>query len=261
MILDEIVKAARKRVSREKEQQGLDEMKKRALSIKSRTGFPFESMLHEGKLLFICELKNASPSKGVIAEDFPYVDIAREYERAGAGAVSVLTEPEFFQGSPQYLKEIRKQVSIPLLRKDFIIDPYQIYQAKVLGADAVLLIVSILDQAAIREYLGICDSLGLSALVETHDEKELEQALEAGARVIGVNNRNLKDFTVDIENSIRLRSKAPENIAFVAESGIACRQDVQQLEEARVNGVLIGETLMRSLDKKAMLDRLRGLIP
>lgn len=130
-----------------------------------------------------------------------------------------------------------------------------------LGADAVLLIVSILDQAAIREYLGICDSLGLSALVETHDEKELEQALEAGARVIGVNNRNLKDFTVDIENSIRLRSKAPENIAFVAESGIACRQDVQQLEEARVNGVLIGETLMRSPDKKAMLDRLRGLIP
>lgn len=210
---------------------------------------------------FICEVKKASPSKGVIAQDFPYVDIAREYERAGAGAVSVLTEPEFFQGSPRYLKEIRKQVSIPLLRKDFIIDPYQIYQAKVLGADAVLLIVSILDQAAIREYLGICDSLGLSALVEAHDEKELEQALEAGARVIGVNNRNLKDFTVDIENSIRLRSKAPEKIAFVAESGIACRQDVQRLEEARVNGVLIGETLMRSPDKKAMLDRLRGLIP
>ena len=261
MILDEIVKAARKRVSREKEQQGLDEMKKRALSIKSRTGFPFESMLHEGKMQFICEVKKASPSKGVIAEDFPYVDIAREYEQAGAGAVSVLTEPEFFQGSPRYLEEIQKQVRIPLLRKDFIIDPYQIYQAKVLGADALLLIVSILDQAAIREYLDICHSLGLSALVEAHDEREMEQALDAGARVIGVNNRNLKDFTVDIENSIRLRNKAPENIAFVAESGIACRQDVRRLEEARVNGALIGETLMRSPDKKAMLDRLRGLIP
>lgn len=236
-------------------------MKEQALSMESRTDFPFERMFSGGNMQFICEVKKASPSKGVIAEDFPYVDIAREYEQAGAGAVSVLTEPEFFQGSPRYLKEIRKEVGIPLLRKDFIIDPYQIYQAKVLGADAVLLIAAVLGEDAIREYMEICDSLGLSALVEAHDEKELEQALQAGARVIGVNNRNLKDFTVDIENSIRLRNKAPENIAFVAESGISCRQDVQRLEEARVNGVLIGETLMRSPDKKAMLDRLRGLIP
>lgn len=246
-------------MSREKGKQGLEEMKERALSMESRTGFPFERMLHGGKIQFICEVKKASPSKGVIAEDFPYLDIAREYEQAGAGAVSVLTEPEFFQGSPRFLEEIRKEVHIPLLRKDFTIDPYQIYQAKVLGADAVLLICSILGGAVIREYMGICDSLGLSALVETHDEQEMEQALEAGARVIGVNNRNLKDFTVDIENSIRLRSRAPENIAFVAESGIGSRQDVRRLEEARVKGVLIGETLMRSPDKRAMLNHLRGI--
>ena len=258
MILDEIVKAARKRVSREKEQQGLDEMKKRALSIKSRTGFPFESMLHEGKMQFICEVKKASPSKGVIAEDFPYVDIAREYERAGAGAVSVLTEPEFFQGSPQYLQEIREAVRIPLLRKDFTIDAYQIYQAKILGADAVLLICAILDASVLREFIQICNKLGLSALVEAHDEREVKQAVEAGARIIGVNNRNLKDFTVDIQNSIRLRGNAPDRIAFVAESGIQSRQDIERLEKAKVNAVLVGETLMRSPDKKAMLDKLGG---
>lgn len=258
MILDEIVESTRKRIVRDKEKQGIEEMKKLALSMDAETGFPFENMLHGENIQFICEVKKASPSKGVIAEDFPYLDIAREYENAGAGAISVLTEPEFFQGSPRFLEEIRREVRIPLLRKDFTIDPYQIYQAKVLGADAVLLICSILDGAAVREYIHICDRLGLSALAETHDQREMEQALDAGARVIGVNNRNLKDFTVDIENSIRLRSQAPAEVAFVAESGIGSRQDVQRLEEARVNGVLVGETLMRSPDKKAMLDRLRG---
>lgn len=258
MILDEIVESTRKRIVRDKEKQGTEEVKKLALSMDAETGFPFENMLHGENIQFICEVKKASPSKGVIAEDFPYLDIAREYENAGAGAISVLTEPEFFQGSPRFLEEIRREVRIPLLRKDFTIDPYQIYQAKVLGADAVLLICSILDGAAVREYIHICDRLGLSALVEAHDQREMEQALDAGARVIGVNNRNLKDFTVDIENSIRLRSQAPAEVAFVAESGISSRQDVQRLEEARVNGVLVGETLMRSPDKKAMLDRLRG---
>ena len=258
MILDEIVKAARKRVGREKEQQGLEEMKKQALSMESRTGFPFEHMLHEGKLQFICEVKKASPSKGVIVEDFPYVDIAREYEQAGAGAVSVLTEPEFFQGSPRYLEEIQKQVRIPLLRKDFIIDPYQIYQAKVLGADALLLIVSILDQAAIREYLDICHSLGLSALVEAHDETEVEQALLAGARMIGVNNRNLKDFTVDTENSRRLRDMIPPEVLFVSESGISGPEDVARLSEIGADAALVGEALMRAEDKKRALSKLRG---
>ena len=260
MILDEIVKAARKRVGREKEQQGLEEMKKQALSMESRTGFPFEHMLHEGKLQFICEVKKASPSKGVIVEDFPYVDIAREYEQAGAGAVSVLTEPEFFQGSPRYLEEIQKQVRIPLLRKDFIIDPYQIYQAKVLGADALLLIVSILDQAAIREYLDICHSLGLSALVEAHDENEVQTALNAGARIIGVNNRNLKDFSVDTDNSRRLRERIPRDVLFVSESGVSHAEDVAKLREIGADAVLIGETLMRATDKEAKIAELRGAV-
>lgn len=261
MILDDLVQSTKRRVAQEKEACGMEKMKAQALSMDSATGFPFEKMLQTEGIQFICEVKKASPSKGVIAEDFPYLDIARAYEQAGAGAISVLTEPEFFQGSPRYLQEIRKEVRIPLLRKDFTIDPYQIYQAKVLGADAVLLICAILDKDTLGEYLCICDRLGLSALVEAHDEREMEQALQAGARVIGVNNRNLKDFTVDIENSIRLRSQASEEIAFVAESGIGSRQDVKRLEEAQVNGVLIGETLMRSPDKKAMLDELRGKRP
>lgn len=261
MILDKIVQSTRKRVERDKERQSLEEIKARALAMDGRTEFPFEKMLWSEGISFICEVKKASPSKGLIAPDFPYLDIAREYERAGAGAISVLTEPEFFQGSPEYLKEIRQEVGIPLLRKDFVVDAYQIYQAKVLGADAALLICAVLDGAALRECIELCDHLGLSALVEVHDEREMEQALLAGARIIGVNNRNLKDFTVDIGNSVRLRSLAPDAVAFVAESGIQTRQDVKSLEKARVNAVLIGETLMRSPDKKAMLEKLRGRIP
>lgn len=258
MILDKIVQSTRARLAREQASQSLDEVREQALSMDAGTGFPFEKMLRSEEIQFICEVKKASPSKGVIAEDFPYLSIAQEYQQAGAGAISVLTEPEFFQGSPRYLEEIRKVVDIPLLRKDFIVDPYQIYQAKTLGADAVLLICAILGEAAIREYLAICDQLGLSALVEAHDQKEMAQALDAGARVVGVNNRNLKDFTVDIGNSIRLRALAPPQVAFVAESGISSPQDVEKLREARINGVLVGEALMRSPDKKAMLDELRG---
>ncbi len=258
MILDKIIESTRKRVKQEKERQSLEEIKAQAFSLDARTGFPFEKMLRADGVSFICEVKKASPSKGVIVRDFPYLDIARAYEQAGARAISVLTEPEFFQGSSQYLPEIRQAVQIPLLRKDFTIDAYQIYQAKALGADAVLLICAILDEAILQEYIRICGELGLSALVEAHDEREVHQAVKAGARIIGVNNRNLKDFTVDIENSIRLRRQAPAPIAFVAESGIRSRQDIERLEEANVNAVLIGETLMRSPDKKAMLDELRG---
>lgn len=258
MILDRIVESTRKRVEQDKEQKSPDAMEAQAQAMEADTGFPFEKMLWENGIGFICEVKKASPSKGVIAQKFPYLDIARAYEQAGAGAISVLTEPEFFQGSPRYLQEIRKEVQVPLLRKDFIIDAYQIYQAKVLGADAALLICAILGRDILRDLIQLCDHLGLSALVEAHDEWEVEQALKAGARIIGVNNRDLKDFTVDIGNSIRLRACAPDTVAFVAESGIKSRQDIERLEEARVNAALIGETLMRSPDKKAMLDGLRG---
>ncbi len=194
----------------------------------------------------------------MIAVDFPYLQIAGEYETAGADAISVLTEPEYFLGSDEYLVQIKDAVSVPVLRKDFIVDSYQIYEAKTFGASAVLLICALLDTRTIRDYIAICDELGLSVLVEAHDEREIESALEAQARVIGVNNRNLKDFTVDIGNSIRLRELVPDNILFIAESGIKTASDIEMLRQAKVNGVLIGETLMRSTDKKAMLTELRG---
>lgn len=222
------------------------------------TGFPFEECLEQPGIHYICELKKASPSKGVIAEDFPYLEIAKEYERAKASAISCLTEPKYFQGKNEYLEEIAKEVSIPVLRKDFTIDEYMIYEAKVLGADAVLLICTLLDTETLKRYLNICNRLGLSALVEAHDEEEMQSAITAGARVIGVNNRNLKDFTVDINTSIRLRNLAPKEVLFVAESGIKTPDDIEALRRAGMNGVLIGETLMRSTDKKAILEKLNG---
>jgi indole-3-glycerol phosphate synthase len=245
------VEQAKKKVSPEK-------MREKALAMESDTGFPFERALEKPGVSFICEVKKASPSKGVIAEDFDYLSIAREYEQAGADAMSVLTEPDYFLGSIEYLREIHGVVGTPLLRKDFTIDDYMIFEAKAAGASVVLLICALLSEETLRNYIQICDSLGLSALVEAHDEAEIAMAVRAGARVLGVNNRNLKDFTVDIHNSIKLREKVPREILFVAESGIRTRDDIKELEKGHVNGVLIGETLMRSTDKKAMLDELKG---
>ena len=222
------------------------------------TGFPFERALKGDDIAFICECKKASPSKGLIAPEFPYLRIAREYESAGAAAISVLTEPKWFLGSDSYLQEIASAVNIPCLRKDFTVDEYMICEAKVRGASAVLLIVSLLDGPTLRRFIEICDGLGLSALVEAHDETEIKIALEAGARVIGVNNRNLKDFSVDVGNSGRLRSLVPEGIIFVAESGIKTAEDVAVLRRAGVNAVLVGEALMTSPDKRAALNVLRG---
>lgn len=206
---------------------------------------------------FICECKKASPSKGLIEPDFRYLEIAREYEVAGADCISVLTEPKWFLGSDEYLKEIAKTVSIPCIRKDFTVDEYQIYQAKALGAAAVLLICSILSEVQLGEYIKICDSLGISALVEIHDEKEAGMAVRAGARIIGVNNRNLKDFTVDTANSKKLRDLIPDDIIFVSESGVKSTDDIRAIREIGADAVLIGETLMRADDKKAKLDELR----
>ncbi|MDO4275754.1 MAG: indole-3-glycerol phosphate synthase TrpC [Eubacteriales bacterium] len=258
MILNKIAADTRIRVEEAKRSVSPEEMKEKALSMNVRTGFPFEKVFREPGLHFICEVKKASPSKGLIAEDFPYVEIARSYEKAGAAAVSVLTEPHFFQGSNEYLREIRANISIPILRKDFTVDPYQIFEAKVIGADAVLLIASLLSGAEIQEYQYICDSLGLSALVEVHDETELMTAVNAKARLIGVNNRNLKDFTVNLGNSLHLRELAPKEIPFIAESGIRTSEDVARLYEKGVNGILVGETLMRARDKGDMLRKLAG---
>ncbi len=259
MILDEIAKKTRERIANQKLQISYDEMKEQAYKLaQGEKKFPFEKALRRQDIQFICEVKKASPSKGVIAEAFPYISIATQYEKAGASAISVLTEPNYFLGDNQYLKEIKEAVTIPVLRKDFTVDKYMIYEAKVLGADAVLLICSILSEEELNEYIKIADSLGLSALVEAHTQEEVAMAIRCNARVIGVNNRDLKTFQVDIQTSIRLRSLVPNDILFVSESGMKTAQDIAALKENHVNAVLIGETLMRSENKKEMLDELRG---
>lgn len=262
MILDDLAAASRARVARKKKELPLEEVRNRAEKLAAGEGrftFPFEKAIAKKDVRFICEVKKASPSKGVIAEDFPYLDIALDYESAGADCISVLTEPDYFKGDDRFLKEISNTVSLPTLRKDFMVDSYLIYEAKLLGASCVLLIAALLDTDAIRQYKAVCDGLGLSALVEAHDERELYSALDAGARLVGVNNRDLRTFTVDIQNSIRLRKLVPENILFVAESGIQDSGDIQALRDAGVDGVLIGETLMRSSDKADMIRKLKGI--
>lgn len=261
-ILDQLAEHARYRVAADKENVRLEEVKELALELKKNqsTAFAFEQALRKQELGFICECKKASPSKGLIEPDFHYFQIAKEYELAGADCISVLTEPKWFLGSDDYLKEIAAAVSIPCLRKDFTVDEYQIYQAKVLGASAVLLICSILTEKQIAEYLEICEELGLSALVEAHDEDEVKTALRVGARIVGVNNRNLKDFTVDTDNSRRLRELIPSEILFVSESGVKTAEDIAKIRSIGADAVLIGETLMRASDKKAKLKELRGML-
>ncbi|MBD5474739.1 MAG: indole-3-glycerol phosphate synthase TrpC [Lachnospiraceae bacterium] len=279
-ILDQLADHARERVEQAKRTVPLEIVKQQALLLTKasdttnvsndisgnqndhkqlvRDKFSFERALQKPGISFICECKKASPSKGLIAPDFPYLQIAKEYEAAGADCISVLTEPKWFLGSDSYLKEIAGAVSIPCLRKDFTVDEYMIYEARLSGASAVLLICSILSEAQIKEYINICDTLGLSALVEAHDDTEVQMALHAGARIIGVNNRNLKDFSVDTANSRRLRELIPQDVLFVSESGVSTADDVKRLREIGADAVLIGETLMRATDKKAKLNELRG---
>lgn len=264
MILDTIAQSAKRRVESAKAKVPLEELKSQIFTntgvkkFNSRQDFAFEKALRAKGISFICEVKKASPSKGIIAVDFPYKQIAAEYQTAGAAAISVLTEPEYFKGGDIYLKEISQLVSIPVLRKDFIVDKYQLYESKLMGADAVLLICALLDEKTLKKYIEICDGLGLSCLVEAHTSQEVLMALKAGARVIGVNNRNLKTFKVDINNCILLRDLVPKDIIYVAESGIQSRQDIERLESVGIDAVLIGETLMKSKDKKAMLLNLKG---
>ncbi|MBQ1546685.1 MAG: indole-3-glycerol phosphate synthase TrpC [Clostridia bacterium] len=258
-ILDILSDTAHERVESAKKVKTFDEVKSSAEAM-GKGDFSFEKKLARKGLSFICECKKASPSKGLIAPDFPYLDIAREYEAAGADCISVLTEPSKFLGSDEYLKEIAAAVNIPCLRKDFIVDEYMIYEAKLLGAAAVLLIVSILDLETLRRYISICDDLGLSALVEVHDENEVKIAVGAGARIVGVNNRNLRDFTVAQENSARLRPLVPSSVLFVSESGVKSREDVVNIEKIGADAVLIGETLMKAADKRAALAVLRGSV-
>lgn len=258
MILDEIAAKTRERIALEKEKCPLEELKALAESMPVNREFPFEKALKKDGMSFICEIKKASPSKGLIAEAFPYLQIAEEYEKAGAAAISCLTEPFYFKGSNRYLKEVSEKVSIPVLRKDFTVDPYMIYEAKIYGASAVLLICAILNDSELKSFLELAHHLGLSALVEAHTAQEVLRAVKAGARIVGVNNRDLKTFTVDLETSIRLRRQVPEQLLYVSESGIKNAEHIARLRENQVDAVLIGETLMRSPDKKETLDRLRA---
>lgn len=256
-ILDQLADHARERVRTAMETAPLAQVKAAALAL-PRGDFAFEKALRTPDIAFICECKKASPSKGLISPDFPYLQIARAYEEAGADCLSVLTEPKWFLGRDAYLQEIAGAVSLPCLRKDFTVDAYMIYQARLLGAAAVLLICSILEREQLRDYIALCDSLGLSALVEVHDRAEVPMALDAGARVIGVNNRNLKDFSVDTDNSKRLREAIPPEVLFVSESGVQHAGDVERLRAIGADAVLIGEMLMRAQDKRAKLAELRG---
>ena len=256
-ILEEIAEKTKERIEEAKRRMPLAELKAVLAERCMETDFPFTKALKKPGLSFICEVKKASPSKGVIAVDFPYEEIAAGYEAAGADALSVLTEPFYFQGNDEYLRAIRSRVKLPILRKDFTVDEYMLYEAKAMGADAVLLICAILSDTQLAEYAGLAKSLGLSALVETHDEEEVERALRAGAKIIGVNNRNLKDFTVDIHNSIRLRALVPRDIVFISESGIKTGRDVTALRRNGTDAVLIGEMLMRSPNVAGTLRELR----
>lgn len=258
-ILNEIAAKTRGRIAEKSKEIPLSEVRSEAEHLPSNKEFPFEKALSGDDISFICEVKKASPSKGIIAENFPYLQIAQDYEKAGAAAISCLTEPFWFKGSDAYLHEITQNVKIPVLRKDFTVDEYMIYEAKILGASAVLLICSILSEQQLAEYLELAHSLGLSALVEAHDEAEIETAIRIGARIIGVNNRDLKTFSVDTGNSVHLRGLVPPDRIFVSESGIKTAADVDGLRRIGANAALIGETLMRAEDKKAKLDELRAL--
>lgn len=265
MILDNIVEASKERIAIRKEHKSLEELlgmiyhNGTVQSFHGRLAFSFERAISKKGMSYICEIKKASPSKGVLVEEFNPIDIALAYHRAGADAISILTEPDYFQGNIEYMAEISNISKLPLLQKDFIIDEYQIYEAKVYGADAILLIAGVLDTKTLERFIKICNELGLSALVETHNEEEIKSAIKGGARVIGVNNRDLRTFEVDLGLSMELRPLVPSYISFVAESGIRNRSDIEMLEEGGVNGVLVGETLMTSMDKKKMLDELRGI--
>lgn len=257
-ILDEIAARTKVRVEAQKEITPLEELIKVAHAVETTNNFPFEAALRGNDIAFICEIKKTSPSKGIIAEEFAYLAIAKDYEAAGVAAISVLTEPYYFKGDNHYLQEIAKAVKTPLLRKDFTVDPYMIYEAKILGASAILLICSMLDVNTLTEYINLAHSLGLSALVETHSEAEIKMALTAGARVIGVNNRNLKTFEVDITLSERLKRLVPKEVLFVSESGISSPEEVETLRAIGADAVLIGERIMKSADRKAEINRLRG---
>ena len=256
-ILDKLADLSRERAKREQETVSAEELREQAKALGKGNGEAFLSVLKKPGISFICEIKKASPSKGLISPDFPYLKIAEAYEQAGADCISCLTEPEYFLGSDDIFREVREKVNLPMLRKDFTVCEYQLDQARVMGANAALLIVSLMDERTLAAYLEHCEELGIAALVETHDEEEIRTAVSAGAKIIGVNNRNLKDFSVDFGNAARLRDRIPPECIYVAESGVRTPEDVQRLRQIGADAALIGETLMRAEDPAETLKSLR----
>lgn len=258
MILDEIAEKTKIRYEEIKKAVPFEAVKEKALQMNLNTGFPFKKAMEKDGLSFICEVKKASPSKGIISEKFDYLNIAKDYEKAGASAISVLTEPYYFKGNDKFLSEIKNEVSIPVLRKDFTVDEYQIYESKTIGADCILLICALLDTDTLKKYLNTAHSLGLDAIVETHNKEEMESAIAAGADIIGINNRNLKTFNVDLNTTKNLASLVPKDKILISESGIKTKEDIRFVKENGAKAVLIGETFMRSKDKKAMFEELNS---
>ena len=244
-ILEKLAALSRERVRAEEARFPAAEMREQARAMGPGGGAAFLSALEKPGISFICEIKKASPSKGLISPDFPYLKIAGDYERAGADCVSCLTEPEYFLGSDRIFREVREKIRLPMLRKDFTVSPYQLDQFPK-------------DEKTLAAYLERCAELGIAALVETHDEAEIRTAVSAGAKIIGVNNRNLKDFSVDIGNAARLRDQIPAGCVYVAESGVKTPEDVERLRGIGADAVLVGETLMRAEDPAEMLRLLKG---
>lgn len=259
MILDDLVVATKKRIAAEKRIHSLDDLKQQSQKVPTRNPQLIVNKLLEPKLTFIAEIKKASPSKGVIAQDFPYLEIAREYQANKIDMISVLTEPDYFQGNLKYLQQITQEVDLPVLRKDFTIDPYMIYQAKIAQASLILLIVAILSDEQLKDYLKLAKELGLAAIVEVHDETELKRALRAKSEIIGINNRNLKDFSVNFNNSLKLKKLISADIPVIAESGIKTKADIKLLKKAGINGVLIGETFMKAKNKAEIINDFKSV--
>lgn len=260
MILEDIIESTKERVEKNKKRHSIYELKEKAFQMPIDQSFPFKKALEKENMSFILEVKRHSPSKGQIVSKFDFKEIAKEYEMIGADAISVLTEPDYFKGDDDFLREIKKIVKIPVLRKDFVVDEYMIYEAKLLGADAVLLITGILDEITLMRCLNLAHNLGMSALVEAHSSMQIRKALRVGAKIIGVNNRDLRDFSVDLNTTVELRNMVSDDVIFVSESGIKNRKDIELLEKNKVNGVLIGETLMKSHNKRHTLEVLKGLV-
>ena len=259
MIIDDIIESTKERVAQNKKLHPIEKIAAVAFDKPINFDYPFEKALRKPGLSYIMEVKRAIPTKGQITQNFDYKTIAKEYEDIGASAISVVTEPDFFKGDDDFLAEIAKIVKIPVLRNDFIVDEYMVYESKLLGADAIILLCSVLDEITLMRCLNLAERLGMSALVEAHSSMQVKKALRVGAKIIGVNNCDLRTFKVDMKNSVELRSMVGDDIIFVSESGIKTADDIKVLEENNVDAVLIGETLMKSHDKRKTFEILQGL--